>query len=663
MLRLKLFLLSFLMLFLELALIRWIPANVRLVGFFSNLILIGSFFGMGVGFLLSRIKTRLLYLFPFFLLMVISLTNLLQVDINLSSPDVIFFRPIFQGDGVDPPEIVLPIIFFLVSLIFVPLAQEAGKIFIKFRPLTAYTLDILGSVAGIITFTLLAALSYPSFFWFAVITCLGSLIIFTKKKLAILSILTLFLAFLVQYLYVSPNGIWSPYYKILLTKTLRTFPINETIYEVNVNNIGHQYVSHWLTRENFYFYPYNLFTNHFYKKILIIGAGTGADVATALGLDPAVTQIDAVEIDPKLVELGRKLNPDKPYDDPRVHVVINDGRRSFLATSDKYDLIIYALTDSLVLTGNSSNIRLESFLFTKESFTEAQEHLNPGGLFVLYNYYRESWLIDKIAAMLTTAFGKPPYLKSYGKIGKAAVFFAGPKTSEIPAAVKPYVARETLSPATDDWPFLYLKEPGLPAFYLRLIVVTVAVCLSIIFLLQRRVIKANFNWHFFFLGAGFLLLETKSLVNFALLFGATWIVNALVFIAILLSVQIANIISIKHTFKHLWIFYILLFLSLLVNFILPPNFLLTESKWLRYLLAGVIYFSPVCFANIIFSQLFKKDLNSDVSFGSNLLGAVCGGFAEYLSLALGYRMLLIFVGLFYILALGFNHGKTHKILA
>lgn len=662
----RLFFLSFLLLFTELALIRWVPANVRLVGFFSNLILIGSFFGMGVGFLLARLRARLLFFFPVTLLCIVIFTLYYRTDINIASPDIIFFQPVFDtAIKTDPPEIILPIVFFLTALVFVPIAQEAGKIFRTLRPLTSYTLDILGSISGIVLFTVLSAMSTPSYIWFITIAALGTLLIFEwKNSLSGLSIVLMLAVPFTSYYYFPKDTIWSPYYKIALTKSSTGPPANQIIYEVNVNNLGHQYISRWQIREEFYFSPYKLFDSSAYKKILVVGAGTGADVATALALAPNVEHIDAVEIDPELIELGRELNPDKPYDDPRVTVIVNDGRRNFLQNIDKkYDLILYALTDSLTLTAHTSNIRLESFLFTNESFADARDHLAPGGLFVLYNYYREDWLIDTIATMLTDTFGKPPYVKSYGIEGKAAVFFAGPKTSEVPKTVAPYRIKERLKAPTDDWPFLYLKNPGIPAFYVRLIAVTLALASVVVAFILRNQKQGKFNINFFFLGAGFMLLETKSLVKFALLFGNTWIVNSLVFIAILISILLANLISFKRTIRHLRIFFVLLFACLVLNFVIPPEAFLGMNTWLRYIIASALYFSPVFFANLIFSQMFKNDPAPDTSFGLNLLGAVFGGFVEYVSLIIGYRMLLIVVGIFYALALGVHHEKVTKVLA
>ena len=87
-------------------------------------------------------------------------------------------------------------------------------------------------------------------------------------------------------------------------------------------------------------------------------------------------------------------------------VQLNDGR-NFLrnAPDGTYDLIVYALVDSLVLHSGYSNIRLESYLFTDQAFADVKRCLKPGGVFVMYNYFRQGWIVARLHKGLTQAFG------------------------------------------------------------------------------------------------------------------------------------------------------------------------------------------------------------------------------------------------------------------
>jgi SAM-dependent methyltransferase len=248
-------------------------------------------------------------------------------------------------------------------------------------------------------------------------------------------------------------------------------------------------------------------------------------------------RVDAVEIDPELYELGRRLNPERPYEDPRVRVIIDDGRAFLERSDDRYDLILFALPDSLTLVSGQSSLRLESYLFTREAMEVARDHLTPDGVFAMYNYYRYAWLADRLANTLDEVYGHPPCFDSARRVGYLALMTIGRDPSSVSCAeVWAPTAGPPVAPATDDHPFVYLREAGIPNLYL----VSIALIL-LASALAVRVISGPFramrsSLDLFFMGAAFLLLETKSVVQFALLFGTTWFVNALVFAGILLSV-------------------------------------------------------------------------------------------------------------------------------
>ncbi len=154
-------------------------------------------------------------------------------------------------------------------------------------------------------------------------------------------------------------------------------------------------------------------------------------------------------------------------------------------------------------------------------------------------------------------------------------------------------------------------------------------------LAPRKVLR-RFDLHMFCLGVAFMLLEIKSLTTFSLLFGNTWLVNALVFFAILSSVLLAILVNRRF---------------LLFNILLPPEALLFSNPIVRYIVASALAFAPVFLANIIFTNSFRDSLTADIAFASNLLGIMVGGGMEYFSMLLGYRMLLVFVMVFYAAAL------------
>jgi len=468
------------------------------------------------------------------------------------------------------------------------------------------------------------------------------------------------------------HNVWSPYYRLNLVameqgEVVRVDPRGgrpaADRYVLAANGARHQEFTALPRSKLFYQLPYAAFEPPAgYDEVLVVGAGGGNDVATALA--HGVAHVDAVEIDPQIVALGRRFHPEHPYDDPRVTIHVDDAR-SFLEKTDRqYDLIIFALPDSLVLASNLSGVRLESYLFTRESFESVQGHLKPDGLFVLYNYFRYDWLVDKLGAMVEQVFGERPIYHSYADPDSQQLVFATllaePRARQIdlnqPGFGSP--AASAAPPATDNWPFLYMRGPGLPAHYTA----SLGVILAFSFLYLRRLSPRGLfdrdSWSYFFMGAAFMLLESKSIVQFLLLFGSTWLVNSLVFFGILLVVLLANGLAAHFPFTDLRPLYLLLAAALAVNFLLPLDRLLIEPRILRYLAAVALLFSPIFFANLIYSRLFRDTAHANLAFGANMLGTMLGGSMEYLALYLGYHQLILLAGGFYGLAF-FSLTRPH----
>jgi hypothetical protein len=661
--RIRIFLVAFAMLFFELFCIRWIPSYVRYLSYFNNFILLASFLGIGLGMLSAR---RQRFWFPPFALLVLVLVIVVwqvRFELRINSMEVLYYGAGEAQSARAENWIVLPIIFALVTLCFIPLARSFGQLFTQTTPLKAYTYDILGSLAGIASFFVISYFALPPLIWFSV---LGILVLLLSAKRTVFLTGSLLIPSLAIVFLLQQNVYWSPYYKISLYPIdPQSCPTDPRGYIVDVNNAGgHQVMLDWRCKEPFYRRVYDLFPANSFKNALIIGAGSGSDVATALA--KGVPSITAVEIDPTIQKLGTQYNPNQPYSDPRVKVVINDGRAYLENATEKYDLIIFALPDSLTLTSSNTSLRLESFLLTEDSVQAAKQRLSKNGLLVFYNYYRQAWLVEKLAGMAGRAFNQEPFVATYGGWGRGAVIMSGPRLETLSKAqFGPY--KETgevtqnqsqvigegfypltnRAPATDDWPFLYLVERSFPLIYILGLGMVGLFALGGTFTLAPRRTLRRFDWHMFFLGVAFMLLEVKSLTTFSLLFGSTWMVNSLVFFAILSSVLLAVLINGHFKIKSIWPFYLLLFGILGLNIALPPEALLLGNPIARYIFASVLAFAPVFLANIIFANSFRDSETSDIAFASNLLGIMVGGTLEYLSMLTGYRMLLVLVIVFY----------------
>ena len=645
----RLFLTAASLLFVELLLIRWIPANVIYVGYFRNFLLMASFLGIGVGILWGR-DPRRVPISPFgpLLLLLVLLVTQFDVSIELQSPDEIFFG-LSDYQSADINFIVLPALVLLATVIMAGLAVPLGGLLTSMPPLKAYAVDIAGSMTGIATFTLLSAIQTSPLVWFAVVAVLASAMGVAQglRRSSLVTAVSVGGVLVVVAASASPNQTWSPYYRIDRYS-------GDGIGLIDVNGIPHQAM--WPVddlRDPFYEQVYRWFPDRTFNRVLIVGAGSGTDVAVALA--HGAGHVDAVEIDPAIQAIGVRDHPNRPYDDPRVTRIIDDGRAFLQRSTDRYDLVVFALPDSLTLVSTSANLRLESFLFTSEAFSEVREHLSDDGMFVLYNFYRQDWLPQKIAGMLDDTFGGPPIARLYGD--SAAALAAGPAINALSNGppgdgVDSIDTASAPAASTDDWPFLYLREPFIAPYYVGALGLIVAAAVLLVGRAAQRSGTSirRFSPHFFVLGVAFLLLETRSLVTFSLLFGTTWIVNSLVFFAILASVLASIAVNARFRFRSPALLYACLFGSIAVTLVLPPATLIVEPPVVRYVVAAALAFAPVFFANLVFSYSFRDTRTADMAFASNLLGAVVGGAVEYVALVTGYGWLLIVVAGLYALA-------------
>jgi hypothetical protein len=638
------------MLFVELGLIRWAGAYNVYLSFFTNFILLASFLGIGVGFLRADARRDLFRFTPLALAAVILFLAVFPVE----GGRVNGVLQVVGGFGwpAVPKAISLTVIFVLSFFTMAAIAQGVARIFVRFEALDAYGLDILGSLLGIAAFSILSFMDAPPLVWGCVVAavCVALLGRSRRRDLSPLAVLLIVLAILSF----APRTYWSPYQRITTTTAWANGSIG-----ISVNGRPHQRImplSFMRVDQSFRFEPYQRSPDNPLTDVLIIGAGSGNDVAIALSEGAA--HVDAVEIDPKLYELGRDLHPEHPYQDPRVSVYIQDGRAFLHDTDQRYDLVLFAIPDSLTALAGQSSLRLENYLFTQEAIREVRDHLTDDGVVAMYHYYLPT-TVDRYADTLDRIIGSPPCLDVSEGTGPRSriVLTASVRPAELSCDGVWQRPAQVPEPDTDDYPFPYLSGRGIPSFYLvSLLLILIGSVFAI------RVAAGPFRQmggyvDLFFMGAAFLLLETTNVVRFALLFGTTWFVNALVFAGILVSVYLAILVTKRwRVHRRSWL-YLPLFATVALAWAVPPATFLGLSFFPRLLAAVALGFAPVFVGNLVFAGRFRDVGSSTIAFGTNLLGAIAGGVLEYGALVVGYRALLIAVGALYALAL--VTGRSH----
>lgn len=637
---LRLVALSFLMLFVELGLIRWSGSYVLYLSFFTNFVLLASFLGVGVGFLRARADRDLFAWAPIAVAAAVVFLAVFPVEGGRVAGELRFVGGF--GWPALPKWLSLGAVFVLSFTAMAAIAQGVARTFVRFPPLEAYRWDILGSIAGIVGFSILSFLHAPPLAWGSVAVALMAWFLrplrpATVAGLAVTLVVLASLSF-------APDTAWSPYYRVRTSQ-----PDPDGSVAIAVNGRPHQRIMPLATMERnqvFRFEPYRHLRDNPLDDVLIVGAGSGNDVAIALSRGAG--HVDAVEIDPLLYALGRDRHPDRPYQDPRVDVHVEDGRSFLHDTDRRYDLVLYAIPDSLTVLAGQSSLRLESYLLTEEAMAEVRAHLEPHGAISMYHYYLPE-VVDRYASALDRVFGHPPCLELAPGAGPRprTVLTASVRPSDLVCEDRWREPARLIDPVTDDHPFPYLVGLGIPVTYqatLLLIVAGSAVAVRTAAGPFRRMAP---YLDLAFMGAAFLLLETSNVVRFALLFGTTWLVNALVFAGILVSVYAAIEVARRIRFRRPWVLYVPLFAAIAVAWAIPPESLLGLGFVPRFLAAVALGFAPVFVANLVFAERFRDVGASAIAFGTNLLGAIVGGVLEYAALVTGYRALLVLVAVLY----------------
>jgi len=677
---LPLFLASFVALYFELVIIRYLSTEIRVFAYLKNLALIASFFGIGLGMLLDKPPRAVKRFFPLitatlFLLIafapILKLTHLLVPTLDYR---MLGDQPVApSGPWLFPwfalmlfiYIAVVPGIMYLVVAFFVVIGGLVGERIKQAPSLRGYGVNLAGSLAGILLFTVLSFLGAPPVIWFLLgLLALAPFFLRQRWTLAVFALIVCVLAIPQAHTY------WSPYYRI----TLKELPPppgwpRPAAYGVDVNHdylqviadLSPEFVARfpdaepnrsWLPT---YELPYRLVSNP--GRVLVVGAGTGNDVAAALR--HGATHVDAVEIDPFILRLGKKYHPEHPYDSRRVSVYVDDARAFFKNTTQKYDLIVFGYLDSHTLLSGLSSVRLDNYVYTLESFREARSLLRENGTLVLAFCGGRTFISDRLYATLASAFSAPPRAYFTGAAGSGVVFVEGKAAASNLILDYPEISKElqlrqasTLL-ATDHWPFLYLESRTVPFAIWSVLAMFLYLAASMLgkYVPLRRLASRQ-GLHLFFLGAGFMLLETKGVTELSLFFGSTWIVNAVVITAFLGMGLLANTLTMFRPVPR-GAAYAMLFAILAMSMFFPYSLLDSLAPTPRMLSAATLAGLPVFFSGLIFSRSFRDVEQPAQALGINLLGAVVGGILENLVMVGGTPVLGILALLLYGLSAGF----------
>ena len=654
-------------LFLELGIIRWQSSVLPFFAFYKNFSLLACFVGLGLGYALAaRDRIPLVIVLPL-LAWEFSFMTMVRYVPGRSLTVIPFSEQLTMGIGGGNMSYILflygllAIVFLITALTFMPVGQLCGRLMERRTKLRAYGLNLLGSLLGVLLMLVASFLWTPPLVWFAL--CFLAILLFTVRTP---SLVTVGLSFTVVCLIVlawpvNPlwNRIYSPYQLLEIGRSEDT---GQTL----INAAGHYYQriydfsdvqsTRWSDVRGYYDFPYKAHPT--LGNVAVVGAGTGNDVAAALRA--GVGHVEAIEIDPAIQLTGKLSHPEKPYSDDRVHAVVNDARSFLRTTEQKFDLVVYGMLDSHTLLSQGSSVRLDSFVYTVEGLREARARLKSDGVLSLSFSVLSDALGRKIYLMLQQAFdGRPPVCVAAGY--DSSIIFL--ESNDGKWALPPKLVEDAgftdktvfyadpslhADVSTDDWPFFYMPRRIYPASYL--IMVFEVLVLSLLVAVNYFPDRPKFSHlSFFFLGAGFMLIETKGITEMGLTFGNTWQVIGIVIAGILTMAFLGNCAVQWLNVKRPLVPYLFLFAALTVGWYVARSGGFASTP-LGRLETTIVLTLPLLFSGIVFSTLLSSKGQVSGVIAMNLLGAICGGLLEYNSMYFGFRFLYLVAIVCYLLA-------------
>jgi hypothetical protein len=682
----ELFALSFVSLFVELLIIRWMSADIRAFTIFRTFPLITTFVGLGVGYSL-RTDRMFRASLPWLLAFVISMkvAELTTVNtLSFISSDIFTFQYI-NFSQMNPGVLAFQIAVLLL-LLATPFAAcmaigaRLGVLFNETKPLPAYCCNLAGAIIGSVLFAWLSSMGLSPALLMLIPAALIAYFQISDLKTGALAVAAIAAIAAVpmwpvgdteqqpfrplQRYYADRQTFWSPYYEV----DLRRYATNGAFIglELSVNHRPQQYyflddlsldhlspaVQQFISiRREAYAMPFQIKKP---RRVLILGAGTGQNVSAAVA--SGAESIDCVDIDPLVLDVGKKYN--HSYSNPRVHQICDDARHFIATTHNKYDLVVYPILDSQTTVGQSSSVRTDSYVYTEQSFKQALQLMNPDGMIVvIYGTAKLQWLEDRLRRTLESAAGYAPLAIAKPRMwGNASIFLLGEAVANHsvllpsgwnPVSITPVPANK---PLTDDWPYLYVAPNFIDIPYWT-IVLTI---LGLGTFIGRKILFSKpegTNWQMFFLGAAFLLLELHAISLLSLVYGSTWMTSATTINGILVMIMIANLLVLKFE-KQLErqqpAIYGALLASILASYLMPAsNILNAFPGLLGTLIVTVVTLLPMCAAGVLFATAFARTPDASRAMAFNLLGAVLGGVLEYMSNFWGVKSLeLLAAGLY-----------------
>lgn len=663
--------------FAEILCIRWLGCELAVVRIFPNLIIMVALVSTSTGMIAQTTNPNKQSKLERVEIVAIAMAILLSCAIFAKPLGLVDLSVRFEDGTSGSIAIAVAVILTLISCIFIifrSIGVQLAKEFDKHKPLIAYSVNLLGSIAGTLAIALSSWLSLGPWAWL-ILLALPIYLVSQSKKLLHVAFILIFAGLSLT---TGLKSYWSPYSKLdVIPISAEEAPIlGPGSFVLNSNNfyfhtgmlvVPEEEEAAFLARkpvtkrdatiQDYYWRtktPFAVAPN--IDEVLVLGAGSGNDGAYAL--EHGVKRVDSVEIDPVIASFGRTLHPNKPWTNPRARIFNEDARTFLRYTKNKYDLVLFADLDPGATINTSSFLRVDNFVYTIESMRSALRVCKPTGVVVLsFATGPESIITKRIYKAIEAANGGKPPITWVDDKWLSVLYIFGPgidkvdvnKVTEINPLLRRWPAAGEVidtKPSSDDWPFLYTnfhKEGMFLYFSILLVAVVVPALLTIITTPKKSAggISPGEWGNMFFLGNAFMLIETKSITQLSLLFGATWLVSSIVILTILILAWVGNLIVMRANKLPLPFLYGGLFVCLVADYLWKVPEQTTMPPLVVSSLAALFACCPIVFGSMTFSTCFKNTSRPVELLSANLLGVAFGGLTENLCLWTGIKGLPI----------------------
>src|SRR5581483_1272195 len=181
---------------------------------FTNFVLLGSFLGIGIGILQARRRLDLQTFFPVALAILVAIVATFKLQLVVQSSQEVFFQDLAVKTEGTESFFLLPLVFAAVMILFILLGQNLGRLLTAVQPpLTAYTIDVAGSIAGSLLFAIVSFLGASPGVWFA-IAAVAVLALPQRRGVVRVVNAAILLGVVVWVNALGSSSLWSPYYRI-----------------------------------------------------------------------------------------------------------------------------------------------------------------------------------------------------------------------------------------------------------------------------------------------------------------------------------------------------------------------------------------------------------------------------------------------------------------